>query len=531
MLTEKELNSNISRQWGPLPAELFKTQESYYVFDTGTVNFLEVNEIVFKLVSLLVQKSKSPRQLAAELPEYSMEDIREALDDIKSIQEQGYLNPYDFKRENPFSMRDIKEALTGKLQGLYLNITSKCNLSCSYCIFGGDYTHHNDLAQQEMSWDVAREAMDFFLSQSREDGPLRVDFFGGEPLLSFGLIERVVNGLKEKIRPRNQELAVTITSNGTVMNDKIADFLIRNGVILQISVDGEKELHDGKRKFKNSDAGSFDTVMKNLQLIRDRDAEHFSKNIRLKAVLTTESYNTEGTNFFTIPLVKELNNRNHFTIINQNAHYNVEKDEDYFSRLHDLGGILLEKKGASNIKELLEGLNYKKKSLFHMTFCEFFTVQIVNGIHFDVEDPVPYLKDCLIGIEGCVNVDGSISICYKSNSFIIGNVLEKTWYFDKIEEYHKKRYSQSNACKHCFVQRFCQLCYEKITERGERFEHSLKNFCDFNRHYYRLIFQYMLQIMDNNPMLWDELQALAEKEKEGFEKRARERAALQAQEK
>ena len=134
-------------------------------------------------------------------------------------------------------------------------------------------------------------------------------------------------------------------------------------------------------------------------------------------------------------------------------------------------------------------------------------------MHFDIEKPVPYSKDCLIGIDGAVNTDGSISICYNSDTFIIGNVLEDTWYWDKIAEYHTKRYS-IDTCQNCFVQRFCHLCYEKLNDREDNLDIQILNFCQFNRHFFKTIFKYMLKILHRNPMLWNEIQKMAEDSKD-----------------
>lgn len=521
MLITEHYSSDTSRQWDLLPAVFFKTEQAHYIFDVNQVNFLEVNEIVFKIVSLLKQKSRDLQDLADHLPGYSLAEIQDALNDIEEIKKQGFLQPHEFQRANPHTLPIIKKHLTSNLQGLYLNITSKCNLACSYCVFGGAYNNVNSLEQREMSWEVAQKAIEFFLSQSRKDGTLRVDFFGGEPILSFPLIERIVNTLKERLKPRNQDLVISICSNGTIMNEKIADFLINHQVFFQISMDGEKEIHNAKRKFKNSDIGSFDAVINTLQFIYDRNPGYFTDRVRLKGVLTTDSLDSDGFDFLNIPLVKILNDVKHFSIVNQTPHYNVQKDQDFFSRIHILGKILLQRKGAATIEELLKGLDYKKKLIFYVTLYEFFPIQVNNSLRYKVEDAIPFTKNCLIGFEGCVNVDGSISICYKSNSFIIGNVLENTWYFDQIEKFHALRYSRTDNCKYCFVQRFCNLCYEKLTGKENQFETSFQDFCEFNRAYYRIIFEYMLPIMENNPGLWDELQNVAEQEREALLKKAK----------
>ncbi len=493
-----------------LPAAFFKANETFYIFDINHVNFLEVTKIIFDVASFIQQSPKDCHQLAAALPEYSVEDIRDALCEIEEIQRQSFLKPMSFQRNNRYSLDEIKKNLTTNLEGLYLNITSKCNLSCSYCIFGGKYENQPSLDQQEMSWDVAQKAIDFFFSNARQEGRLRVDFFGGEPLMAFPLMKRITESLEEKTAQRKQELLISISSNGTLLNDQIIDFLIKHNVLYQISIDGDKEIHDLNRKFKTSDIGTFDTILKNLQRIFDKNEEYFKKMVRLKAVITTESLDIGGISFFEIPLIKILKERRSCSILNKSPQYDLEKDQDFFLRIDKLAQSLLQKKDTSTVEELLEGLNYKKKNLFYLTLYNFFQVQVVNA-SFGLDQTIPFLKDCLIGIQGCVNIDGGISICYNSKTFIIGDVLKNTWYFDKIEEFHKKRYGIPD-CKNCFIQRFCYLCYEKLNGNNDQFDASVKKYCEFNRHYYRTIFDYMLKIVGNNPNLWNEIQIIIETE-------------------
>lgn len=511
----KEDSFNYSRQWFPLPAQLFEVEGEYYVFDSNQVRFLEISELIFRILSFLKQEKGELQGIKKALSSYSEDEIETGLKQICEYQGLGYFKPMLFQRESPFNMEKIKEVLNNQLKGIFLNVTSKCNLSCSYCILGGDYDNHSALKQEEMKWDTAKKAIDFFTSRAKKDGTFRVDFFGGEPLMAFPLIKKATTYLNRIFKDRNQEVMYTITSNGTIMNERIIDFLIDNNVLFQFSIDGEKELHDLNRKFKNSDHGSFDTIIKSLQDICERDQDYFNKQIRLKSVLTTESLDNCLENFFRIPIIQELIKRNRYTVVNKTPHYNLERDDDFFKRIHKLGDKLLRIRGAETLNQLVDGLNYAGKNLFMATFFEFFDVQVVNYLHFDLDKPVPFKKDCMIGIEGSVNCDGTISICYSSDTFVIGNVHENTWYFDKIESYHRERYDRV-ACKSCYIQRFCELCYEKMNADEEKGQEKLNHFCNFQRRYFQVIFDYMLRIMKNNPLLWDELNQIAEESKSSF---------------
>lgn len=342
LLNQKETSkSKVGRQCFLLPVEFFKTDKTQYIFDADHVVFLDVNEIVYKIVSILNKTPKNIDQLLELLPEYPAADVRQALQEITEIQKQDYLKQHGFQRANPHTVQIIEEYLTHKLKGFYLNITSQCNLSCDYCIFGGAYANQAHLQNQQMTWEIAQKAIDFFLSRASEDETLRIDFFGGEPLIAFPLMKRIVGTLKERLKPRQQEMKIYISSNGTLMNEAIADFLIENQINLQISIDGEKETHDSKRKFKTTREGSFDTILNNMKYIFDRDAEYFKTKVKLKAVITYETLDADGTEFFQNPLIEILNNNKHFTMLDKTPHYDIAKDQDFFAKIHNIGEHLL----------------------------------------------------------------------------------------------------------------------------------------------------------------------------------------------
>ena len=83
-----------------------------------------------------------------------------------------------------------------------LEINRKCNLRCNYCYI----TEKND---EEMSWETAKNSVEYAINKIKDMNHtkrvIRIDFLGGEPLLSFDLIRRVVEysrkrGEKEKVK-------------------------------------------------------------------------------------------------------------------------------------------------------------------------------------------------------------------------------------------------------------------------------------------------------------------------------------------
>ncbi|MCP4217777.1 MAG: hypothetical protein GY765_24260, partial [bacterium] len=158
--------------------EFFTTPGAYYAFDPAHIVFMEIDELAYNLLSNRNLMGKSISQLSAALPQFSQEKIMESLVEIAEIQAQGFLTYREFQRFNPYTIADIKKHLHSELKSLYFNLTSKCNLSCSYCVYGGDYENMSSLDHVEMPRETALKAIDFLLPKTTKKGPLRIDFFG-----------------------------------------------------------------------------------------------------------------------------------------------------------------------------------------------------------------------------------------------------------------------------------------------------------------------------------------------------------------
>ena len=110
--------------------------------------------------------------------------------------------------------------------------------------------------------DTARKAVDWYLSQNPDTEEISIGFFGGEPLLNFPLIQEVVSYVKEKAP--GKKLLFGVTTNATLLNDEIIDFLRNEGITPLISFDGTPEYQRHNRILKNG-RDSHDIVIQNVR--------------------------------------------------------------------------------------------------------------------------------------------------------------------------------------------------------------------------------------------------------------------------
>lgn len=143
-----------------------------------------------------------------------------------------------------------------------VTLTHNCNLSCSYCYTGRKF-------KRDISLDTARRIVDFILTMAPAGRRINFGFFGGEPLLRFDLIEKIVRYIREKEEETKHLVTLSVTSNGTLIDEDVLDYLRKEKVDLCISIDGPENVHNLHRRYPNGQ-GSFDDVVDNLVLALER---------------------------------------------------------------------------------------------------------------------------------------------------------------------------------------------------------------------------------------------------------------------
>jgi uncharacterized protein len=121
-------------------------------------------------------------------------------------------------------------------------VTLRCEHSCPYCQVSRQST---DRQRYDMSEDTASRALAIALdSPSRR---IKIEFQGGEPLLNFGLIQKIVTRAREAGKAKGKAIDFVIASNLALLTDEHLAFCKSNDVLLSTSLDGPADLHNKNR--------------------------------------------------------------------------------------------------------------------------------------------------------------------------------------------------------------------------------------------------------------------------------------------
>ncbi len=204
--------------------------------------------------------------LANLAKDYDEAELNEVMDDLDElIAKEALYAPMDPNYKMAIEDRPIVKALC-------INIAHDCNLRCQYCFAGqGGYGQWRML----MSFDVARRAVDFLIAHSGPREHCELDFFGGEPLMNWHVVQQTIDYVHKQEKKHHKKIKMSLTTNGMLLDKEKVKYLTDNHISLILSLDGRKEMHDRMRPGVHGE-GTYDEILKNLQYcVANRKGEEY----------------------------------------------------------------------------------------------------------------------------------------------------------------------------------------------------------------------------------------------------------------
>ncbi len=207
-----------------------------------------------------------PKALIASCPAGEPREIEERYQELYELQQAGTL----FADDGYAAYRNQME--NAPIKAMCLHIAHDCNLRCRYCFAStGDFGGGRKL----MPFSTAKKAIDFLLAHSGSRYHLEVDFFGGEPLMNFDVIQKTVSYAREQEAKYHKKFRFTVTTNGILLTDDKIPYLNREMDNIVLSLDGRKEINDHMRP-RVDGSGSFDSILPKYQkLVASREDKDY----------------------------------------------------------------------------------------------------------------------------------------------------------------------------------------------------------------------------------------------------------------
>ena len=325
----------------------------------------------------------------------------------------------------------MSKYLNNSINTIFLMLGSKCNFKCKYCMQCGKEGITTPLPEK-----INPEIFDFIKETAEQQAPqtLGLHFYGGEPLIYFNSIKRIVNETKNI-----PNVKYSIITNGRLITEEIADYFNNNNFSVCISWDGKvSNITRGYDVFSNS------TIKENIFKI---------KNICISAVYSSYTY--------PLNIFKDFSELSFEYSKIHNYHMGFNVDELFDTDLQDRSLFDINYNRIYNeIDDIFK--RYCTDDPEQTNIAEkFYIKELIDNIKSYIssnEDGFEfnYLTSCGSGIT-TLNLDmqGNLYNCHNS-SVVIGNIKDQYYkYISNLIKYDNTK-EFYNTCKNCEVISICR---------------------------------------------------------------------------
>lgn len=305
-------------------------------------------------------------------------------------------------------------------------------------------------------------------------------FFGGEPLLNLPVMTYICTTFKElHAKGKIQFLPeFGMITNGTMTNNDIIEFINKHLSFVTVSIDGNKELNDANRIFKNG-KGSYDKIAQFIHAIQ----ENTTTSIRYEATYTQYHIEKGYTQNKVADIIEKKFGIEGEVIEEMSVQSNCTKD--YWNNYTFESW---KEKGCSYFPEgfwsIMKALSLKKPK----TMC---------GIARNIF---------------AVSTDGSIYPCHINTGIkgsFLGNIQGKNIFNDmKYRDIHfPVNIEKNETCQTCWANTICGGCSRTwfYQEEKEKFmEHPKETLCKQNKIHLERILLMIAQIKQDRKT-WEQL--------------------------
>lgn len=165
-----------------------------------------------------------------------------------------------------------------RVNALAFDVSGRCNLACRYCAEAATQPRRHP-----MTIEVLEAAWSFLFPDGKPRRGTSIRLGSGEPLLALPLLQQLSRLIETRSESKDRP-AVFLTTNGTLITNKVRDWLATTGWHVKISLDGPAAIQDLWRVRPNGH-GTYAQV---AEIVADL-AQQMPERLSVTAVLCRQS--------------------------------------------------------------------------------------------------------------------------------------------------------------------------------------------------------------------------------------------------
>ncbi|MFY9341231.1 MAG: quinohemoprotein amine dehydrogenase maturation protein [Planctomycetota bacterium] len=374
------------------------------------------------------------------------------------------------------------------LATLVLNVTNKCNLTCTYCYeYGEDRLTAGEgskgTGKPKMDDDTARQSIDFLLRSCGDRPQVSITFFGGETLLNFPAIRAAVEYAEQRASAVRKRVHYSLTTNATLLTDEVVDFLTQHRFGITVSIDGDQHEQDRHRTFAKG-AGSFEVIAPRIRHLIATNKERKGRSIGARVTLTSGAAPAPATYRF---LTGELGfDEVGFAPVTAGLGRDYALGEKGYQKLLREFGELAD----DYVAAAWRGDNHGFANLG----------DLLRELHQGVNKAHPCGAG--LGLLG-VSTEGELGLCHRfveSKSHAVGTVATGIDEAVRTSFLQQAHVDQKTDCTQCFARPLCAGgCYHEAHVRYGDATAANLHYCEWIRGFVDLGLSTYARIMERNP--------------------------------
>ena len=427
-----------------------------YLYNSKKSTLLNVHPIIETLKG--VDKNDEKDVLFAKIKDFKISDADKKiqLDKYLFLREKGFFEDIDETNFiNGTISAQIVEKQVASIDNILFQVTGNCNLQCRYCCYGDMYT--DKVEKQNMSQETVEIVLNYLLSYWTSNKNLsyghtiQIGFYGGEPLVNFPLIEKIIHICENIKKKTGLIFAYSMTTNAVLLH-KYKRFIVEHNFSLLISLDGN-ETHNMLR-VKADGSPSFKTVFNNIKELQQEYQDYFQKKVEFNSVLNKYSSANEVHTFIfnefgKIPLIETISQ----TELNDNKR---EDFQELVNSYQESREMMNQRQDRSPMFKEIGFFFYYQLDNAYKHYCEVLYGSVKQKKQIPTGTCLPFFKKIFI------TADNRLLTCERiSLQHVLGTVDKEVHLdFEKIACKYNGFYEKMRLqCKDCYLIENCGECF------------------------------------------------------------------------